>query len=224
MSTALQTHAAGLLQIHSCRGVKPEHLAEVLATASVEKFRDGDAIITEGDSGDLMYFLLDGAIRIQRRDPRGKMRELAVMKAPSLVGHMSLVDRSPRSASCIAMGRTVCASLNRRKYDALLTETSARGMALRRLLLASLTKQLADANSRIRGLIEGEKNKRVEVPTAARTSPPSGGGEVEDFDVSTTDILKVAGVLDGWDISAHGTDDMEFVLTEEQKRNPRNRR
>lgn len=219
MSAQLQAYASGLLETHSCRGVKPEHLAEVLEIAAAQKFRDGDAIITEGDAGDLMYFLLEGAIRIQRRDPRGKMRELAVMKAPALVGHMSLVDRSPRSASCIAMGRTVCASLDRRKYDTLLTETSARGMALRRLLLASLTKQLADANNRIRGLIEGE-SKRVAVPTQQQSSV----GEVEDFDVSTTDILRVAGVLDGWDVSADGTDDMEFVYTEEQKRNPRNRR
>ena len=223
MSAPLQAHASGLLETHSCRGVKPEHLAEVLETASMQKFRDGDAIITEGDSGDLMYFLLDGGIRIQRRDPRGKMRELAVMKAPSLVGHMSLVDRSPRSASCIAMGKTVCASLDRRKYDTLLTETSARGMALRRLLLASLTKQLADANSRIRGLIEGEA-KRVAAPAAGTKQTGTGVGEVEDFDVSHTDILKVAGVLEGWDISADGTDDMEFVYTEEQKRNPRNRK
>ena len=145
------------------------------------------------------------------------------MKAPSLVGHMSLVDRSPRSASCIAMGKTVCASLDRRKYDTLLTETSARGMALRRLLLASLTKQLADANSRIRGLIEGE-GTRIAAPAAGTKQTGAGVGEVEDFDVSHTDILKVAGVLEGWDISADGTDDMEFVYTEEQKRNPRNRK
>lgn len=221
MANTLLDHAAGLLKTHSCRGVKPAHLAEVLSASNMQKFNDGDAIITEGDAGDVMYFLLDGSIRIQRRDPRGNMRELATMKAPSLVGHMSLVDRSPRSASCIAIGRTVCASIDRRKYESVLSETSPRGMALRRLLLASLTKQLADANARIRELIDGGANvpkpKARKIDKAALAAP-------EDFDVSESDILRVAGVLDGWEVSAEGTDDMDVVYTEEQKRNPRNRR
>ena len=101
LSPALLSQATGLMKVHPVRGVRPEHLAEVLAAATLQRLGDGDALCTEGDPGDAMYFLVDGAIRVQRRDARGKMRELAVMHPPTLVGHMSLVDHSPRSASSV---------------------------------------------------------------------------------------------------------------------------
>jgi len=225
LSPALLSQATGLMKVHPVRGVRPEHLAEVLAAATLQRLGDGDALCTEGDSGDAMYFLVDGAIRVQRRDARGKMRELAVMHPPTLVGHMSLVDHSPRSASCIAQGRTVIASLDRRTYNEILTEPSPRGMALRRLLLSSLTRQLATANERIAELIDGpDQPRKAAAPKGAAQRTHRPADEVEDFgDVSNTDFLKVAGVLEGWSIDARGVDDMQVAYTEDQKRNPKNR-
>ena len=46
---------------------------------------------------------------------------------------------------------------------------------------------------------------------------------VEDFDVSDTDILRVAGVLNGWDVDTTGAESMKVVFTEDQKRNAKNR-
>lgn len=244
--TALTDKARGLLEAHPCRGVKINHLAQVLAAARLRRLGNGDALITEGEAGDELYFLLDGSVRVQRRDSKGRMRELAVMQAPCLVGHMSLVDNSPRSASCLAEGRTVVAALDRKTYNDILTEASPRGTALRRLLLASLTRQLADANGRIQDLIDGsnsraqakrlEERKRREeeesrLRAEARAEAEAVEGRamrrdvnaVEDFDVSDTDILRVAGVLNGWDVDTTGAESMKVVFTEDQKRNAKNR-
>ncbi len=234
----LRAQSAALLESNPCRGVKADHLAEVLAAATLRRLGDGDPLCTEGEPGDSMFFLVDGNIRVQRRDAAGRMRELAIMKAPDLVGHMSLVDHSPRSASCVAVGRTVVASLDRRTYNNLLTEPSHRGTALRRLLLASLTRQLAGANDRIRDLIDGPEAKAgaakaagsrdrghqgrdLGTGTGHKAASPNYAAGVEDFDVSQSDLMRVAGVLDGWKVDARGADKMKVVYDEDQRRNPK---
>lgn len=213
MATLLD-HAQRLLDAHPSRGVTPRALAAVFSTARINRLQDGHAVCTEGDPGDAMFFLMKGSIRVQRRDPKGRMRELATIEAPALFGHMSLIDNSPRSASCVAVGESIVATLDRTTYNSVLNEPTTRGTALRRVLLASLTRQLVGANGRITDLIR---------PPAASAADPDG---VEDFDVSNTDILKVSGVLDGWQLDAATVaqaDTLEVVYTEDQRRNAKNK-
>lgn len=214
MATLLD-HAQNLLDHHTARGVTARSLAAVFSTARVDRLRDGHAVCTEGEPGDAMFFLMKGAIRVQRRDPSGKMRELATITAPALLGQMALIDNSPRSASCVVVGESIVATLDRRSYNTVLNEPTSRGTALRRVLLASLTRQLVSANDRIRDLIR---------PPAVEDATEADG--VEDFDVSNTDLLKVSGVLNGWKVDAElmaQADEAEVVYNEEQKRNPRNK-
>lgn len=215
MATLLD-HAQSLLDAHPSRGVTPRALAAVFSTASIDRLQSGQAVCTEGDPGDAMYFLMKGAVLVQRRDPNGRMRELATIHSPALFGQMALIDNSPRSASCMAEGDSIIATLDRTTYIGVLNEPTSRGTALRRVLLASLTRQLVGANGRITDLIR---------PREASPSETKGGG-VEDFDVSNTDILKVSGVLDGWKLDAatvNQADTMEVVFTEDQRRNRKNK-
>lgn len=220
MATLLD-HAEGLLEAHPSRGVTPHSLAAVFKSAHIERLQDGHAVCTEGDAGDAMYFLMKGAVRVQRRDPKGKMRELATIEAPALFGHMALIDNSPRSASCVAAGESIIATLDRATYNGVLHESTTRGTALRRVLLASLTRQMVGANSRIRDLI-----RPPEKPAKGKVDAAAANDGVEEFDVSNTDILKVSGLLEGWSPDASAlreAEEMEVVFTEEQRRNAKNK-
>lgn len=217
MATLLD-HAQRLLDAHPSRGVTPRSLAAVFSSARINRLQDGHAVCTKGDPGDAMYFLMKGSVRVQRRDPKGRMRELATIQAPALFGHMALIDNSPRSASCIAVGESIIATLDRATYNGVLNEPTTRGTALRRVLLASLTRQLVGANGRIADLIRPPAPKRT-------TEGSLSLDETEDFDVTNSDIMRVSGVLDGWKIDANTlnqADDVEVVFTEDQRRNSKN--
>lgn len=215
MATLLD-HAQRLLDAHPSRGVTPRSLAAVFSSARINRLQDGHAVCTEGDPGDAMYFLMKGSVRVQRRDPKGRMRELATIQAPALFGHMALIDNSPRSASCVAVGESIIAMLDRATYNGVLNEPTTRGTALRRVLLASLTRQLVGANGRIADLIR---------PPAPKNPGADETDETEDFDVTNSDIMRVSGVLDGWKLDERTlsqADDMEVVFTEDQRRNRKN--
>jgi len=248
-SNALLDQSRTLLQAHPVRGVQPRDLARVLAGAQLKRMDNGDVLCTEGEPGDAMFFLLDGSIKVTRTDPHGKVRELALIQAPAIVGHMALIDHSPRSATCTAGGRTVVASLERAAWSKMLHEPTQRGTALRRVLCASLTRQLVGANDRIRNLLGGGKPARPKVPSVPKPptvpkAPPSRDmghhsgalptvvsanldevDEVDEFDASDSELMRVAGVLEGWRIdrsSLRAAETATFVFDDDQKRNRRN--
>lgn len=230
---ALLKQSSALLKAHPVRGVKPADLARVLTASKLQRMSTGEVLCTEGEPGSSMFFLLDGAIKVTRTDPHGRKRELAVVQSPAIVGHMALIDNSPRSATCAAEGRTIVASLERRTWNRILHEPSERGAALRRVLCASLTRQLVGANASIRKLVNGadaqpdrpatrSKDRGHEAaPNAARSQKAAP----QSRDVEESDLLRVAGVLEGWqldDSSLRDADELEHVFTEDQLRNRKN--
>jgi len=203
-----------LLVSHPSRGVKPAALTEVLQSLEINEFGDGDLLCSEGDPGDSMYFLLFGSILVTRKDAGGVDRELVTMSAPALLGHMALVDNSPRSATCRAAGTTRVAQLDRRMYNTMLSESSSRGTALRRMLLTSLTCQLENATGRLRRLISGA--------SGANESPKAKAPESAE-----RELMNISGVLNGWtDEQIKAAGDVEVVYDENQKaaQRERNRR
>ncbi len=208
----LRPAAARLLDAHRCEGVRVEDMLAMMADCEQRALSDGQVLCTEGEPGASLFILIRGRIRVMKRDPRGNQRELAMLEAPALLGHMSLVDGSPRSATCLAAGPIQLVEMSRRVYDFRIGELGPPGTALRRLLLSSLTQQLVGGNARLNALM------RPDLPADGRT-------EEEDQDA----VLRAAGVLGGWgdpDLNRM-LDSMKFVETEDDRRrrlDPRRRR
>jgi CRP-like cAMP-binding protein len=72
-------------------------------------------IFKEGDQGDKMYLILDGAVRISRQVPGMGEEALAVLKTGTYFGEMALIDDFPRSAD--ARAHEACRLFVIRKED-----------------------------------------------------------------------------------------------------------
>ncbi len=185
-------------------GVHPRDLAAVLELARPIELAHGDALCREGERGEAMFWLVRGAVRVSHRDFKGQPRDLAVLAAPALVGHMALVDGSNRSASCIADGPAVALALDRAGFQRLTGEDTPRGAALRRVVLTSLARQLGAANRRVRGLLDAA------VP--------------DDPDTAELELRRISGTLDGWKLDDLDDSDVRVVRTDDDLRNPPRRR
>ena len=81
-------------------------------------YRKGTIVIEEGDTGDSVYIILSGRIKVFSTDADGHEITYGVHGAGDYFGEMSL-DGGPRSASVITMEPTECAVVSRgevRKY------------------------------------------------------------------------------------------------------------
>jgi len=213
----LKPIARKLLRTHRVHGARPGDLAVALSSGRPLRIADGDRLCREGESSESMFVLLKGSVQVLRKDDRGEERQLAVLQAPALVGHMGLVDGSARSASCVAQGEIGCIQLKRETFQRLLDEPTAGGAAMRRLILASLIGQLTSANTRIQEMIK-------EAP-APRSAADSSAQVRKKKEISSDDILKLAGVLDGWSVDSNALEtNIRFVEDEDMRRTREARR
>jgi len=83
-----------------------DSLELLLAHSRILNFRKNAVLMTEGESGECMYIIQSGSIRIYVSDENGNELTVFVQGAGSYIGEISLLDDSPRTASAIALEQT----------------------------------------------------------------------------------------------------------------------
>jgi CRP-like cAMP-binding protein len=67
-------------------------------------YKKGDVLFNEGDSGDFVGFIAEGALEVKKQtDYKDKKIVIALLNKGSFVGEMSLVDEKQRSATVVAV-------------------------------------------------------------------------------------------------------------------------
>ncbi len=91
-----------------------EEKAKLVNTSGIfEKFKEGETIISEGDTGSALFVVLTGSIRItksivaQVQEGHISLQEpekiaIAELKAGSLFGEISLISDRPRNTNALA--------------------------------------------------------------------------------------------------------------------------
>ena len=96
-----------------------EEKAKLVNTSGIfEKYKDGETIISEGDSGSALFVVLTGSIRITKStlapvpDGHISLQEpeeitIAELKAGSIFGEVSLISNRPRNTNALADSQQV---------------------------------------------------------------------------------------------------------------------
>jgi len=91
-----------LVDILRSQGLSAQEL-RLLATYSAEEhFPPNAMIFAEGESGDALHIVVDGAVRISRMVPGMGEECLAILGRGEVFGEMALIDGQPRSADARA--------------------------------------------------------------------------------------------------------------------------
>ncbi len=97
--------------------------AELRSVAEIckeEQFVSGAYIFREGESGNRLYLITDGEVRISRDVPGSGEEALAVLKPGALFGEMAVFDRTQRSTHAISNGGTTALTISRPDFEMLL--------------------------------------------------------------------------------------------------------
>ena len=116
---------------------------EVVTYMQPRRIPGGTTIFHAGDAtdGDDMLLVIDGDVTVENQaSPTSEGLVVTVLGPGSLIGEMSLIDGSPRSATCVAATDVSAGRLTR---DALAQLMSEQPAVAARLLLA-ISKRLSD--------------------------------------------------------------------------------
>jgi CRP-like cAMP-binding protein len=108
-------------------------LQDMLDPSATVKFSEGARIMSEGDIGEHMYIVLEGKVVIAIG--RKIVEKLAI---GGVFGEMSLIDRSPRTASAVAKSACVLLALDRKALVRLVESDPSIGMAMMRAVASRI--------------------------------------------------------------------------------------
>ena len=97
-----------LLGISALKNFETKSLQKLLRLSRIREYEDGEVIIREGDLDPWLYFLLSGKIRVSKED----LEINTIDKKGEIFGEMRIVDFMQRSASVVAVGKTICLAVD----------------------------------------------------------------------------------------------------------------
>jgi CRP-like cAMP-binding protein len=114
-------------------GLSPAELLRVADIAEERTFPDGDVFAHEGETGEELYIILTGTVRVLREE-HGTAVEVARRVPGDAIGEMSIISRAPRIASLVAEGDVRAISIGRREFESMLAERPDVALAVMRSL------------------------------------------------------------------------------------------
>lgn len=77
-------------------------------------YTSGEIIFSEGSTGDVMYVIQSGKVKITKRTDSGEVT-IATLGEGEIFGEMAVFDRLPRSATAVALGDARVLSVDKKK-------------------------------------------------------------------------------------------------------------
>lgn len=105
---------------------------------NLHSFSAGETIMSEGETGDRMYVIVEGEVDISVAS-----RHLRTLGPGELFGEMALIDPAPRSATATARGDVKLATVERRQFLFLVQNTPNFALYVMRVMAERLRKDMA---------------------------------------------------------------------------------
>lgn len=118
--------------------IESDDLVAIARVTEEESFAADDRILTEGEIGDRLYFVVEGRVSVIKGE-----RQVAELGERQVFGELAVLDPAPRSASVVALTEVTVLRIERDEFADI--------MAVRPEIAAGVIKVLT---RRLRGAIE----------------------------------------------------------------------
>ncbi len=139
--------------LHACalfQALPADRLAKVAEIATHRDLPAGAVIFREGDTGDEMYVVVAGKVRISKQIPGAGEEALGILEAGSHFGEMAMIDDSPRSADAVAHSACALAVVRRDELDRLMFVDKDLAYDLLWSFVRTLSARLRETNEKIK--------------------------------------------------------------------------
>ena len=115
-------------------------------------YKVGDKIFKQGDSGDELFLIRKGAVRIMLPISEKQSHHLSTFGRGSFFGEMAFLDGGARSADAVAFSDAELFVLSRRTFDSLAEDHKKLALGLLEGLASMLASRLRYTNAELQAL------------------------------------------------------------------------
>ena len=132
------------------QGLSAQELGLLAKYSQEESFSANSLIVAEGEEGDCLFIVVEGAVRISRMVPGAGEECLTILTRGEVFGEMALIDEQPRSADARAhTGGCTIFSISRSLLEEVLSMDPDAAMQFLSLLCRLLCRRLRAMNDRL---------------------------------------------------------------------------
>lgn len=132
---------------------QPAHLDTLAAMMPVRLYPKGHTFIWQGEQGQALYVIMEGAVTLSRTDELIGFKQDRELRAGEVFGLLSLIDNLPAAATCAALEPVTAASLPRVEFNELFDTAPPVGHHLLYMVAIQLARDLQDRNMSLRTLL-----------------------------------------------------------------------
>ena len=119
-------------------GVNDPDLEEIASHLIERRYPRNTTIMEEGLSGDYMYVIRDGRVKVTKLSEDGREKILEFLEAGDFVGEMAILERAPRSASVKTLTPVRLMALSRTDFLGILRSNADLSLAVIEVLCGRL--------------------------------------------------------------------------------------
>ena len=172
--------------------MSPEEREELRGMMSQTTLRRGEVLFNEGDSGDRLYILLTGKVKLGHTSVDGRENLLAVLGPGEIVGELTLFDPGPRSATATAVATTELLALEHNQLMGFIDSHPT----LAKDMLRALAVRLRLTNTALADLVFSDVPGRVAkalLELAERFGAPTEDGIHVPHDLTQEELAQLVG-------------------------------
>lgn len=140
-----------LKKVQLFEGLTNSQLQKIAGLATVQSYEGSAKIFSEGDTGDAMYVILDGKVRISKNVPGIGEEALAILEKGQYFGEMALIDeRTHRSADAFAHIPCQLYVIERARMEQLMFTDKDLAYVLLWTFVRTLSERLRETNDKIK--------------------------------------------------------------------------
>nr|WP_212753909.1 Crp/Fnr family transcriptional regulator [Brevibacterium luteolum] len=173
-------------------GLDDESTSALLKFMKPRSLRRGTVLFREGDSGNELYIVSTGKLKVGRESPDGRENLLSVVGPGEMIGELTLFDPGTRSTTVTAVSQTELLSL---EHNDLMTWLEERPQAAMNLLRA-LAQRLRRTNDTVGDLVFSDVPGRVAkalLDLAERFGKQGPDGTLVAHDLTQEELAQLVG-------------------------------
>lgn len=121
----------------------------------VDTYSDGHEFIRQGKRADAMYLVIEGAVKVIRKNAYSTGLDVNKTLTPGDVfGLISMIDQGPSTATCRAEGKVVAARLPHTAFDMLIHTRAPISNHFKGLVATQLARDTSSDRHLMAGLVE----------------------------------------------------------------------
>lgn len=140
-----------LRSLHLFSGLADDQIRAITSTTRIQRFTEGEDLVRQGDTGDSMYVVRSGRVRVMVTAGGGDSRLVARLGPGEYFGEMSLLTGEPRNASVVADTETEVLAITKSNFSSIISSDSTVVKELSRALterMQTLSERAAESAAR----------------------------------------------------------------------------